>query len=232
MPSYQERKYSRVISYIEDVVGADVNRDLLKVALAADDLEGLTVGLKDIGGQAQSAIDVANKIDKIEDTLASVDSDSLLVDSNNPLDVSAAEVDVDLNSQSLTPITVTDDGSFGIASEVDVDINSQSLTPLTVTDDGGFVIVDSSGSVIEEPLDVSDSVVEVKDVTGDEGHEYQSESQVIEQGEVYTVAKEEVWYVDDLVVNGRAYIEGDLIYYGSISGTGTIKGGGRVMPKE
>lgn len=56
--------------------------------------------LDSIGGQVQSAVDVAAAVDRIEAALASNGGDSVLVDSNNALDVSAATVQTDLTDQS------------------------------------------------------------------------------------------------------------------------------------
>lgn len=145
----------------------------LDIDLAEQTLSQLDVDLSQVGGQAQSAADVANLIDQIQDALVSAGGDELRIATPSPIDASAAEVDVDLNSQSLSPLVVTDDGSLAISSlpepldvsdaEVDVDIQSQTLGTLTVTDDGSFQIVDSTDTVIEEPLDVSDAVVTVTD---------------------------------------------------------------------
>lgn len=100
----------------------------------------VTMDLDQIGGQAQSAVDVANKIDQIEDALASVGGDSLLVDSASPLDVSAAEVDVDLATQSLAALTVTDDGSLTIDAATQGTLPTEQQTPVGVEDSGGTQI--------------------------------------------------------------------------------------------
>lgn len=90
----------------------------------------LARNIQQFGGEPQSAVDVADRIDQIFGALSSQGNDSMLVDSNNALDVSAATV------------TITDDGNLAIASlpepldvsgaEVDVDIASQTASPLAV----------------------------------------------------------------------------------------------------
>ncbi|WP_436929075.1 hypothetical protein [Halosimplex halobium] len=69
--------------------------DELRVTEAAD----LDVVLTEIGGQAQSAVDVAAKIRALADALDSNGGDSLLVDSDGPLDVSAETITADLTSR-------------------------------------------------------------------------------------------------------------------------------------
>jgi len=151
MSSNESRKYSQIINYIEDSIGADVNRDLLKVAIAADDISGLGVDLQEVSGTAQSAVDVANQIDLIQNVL---DSGTLTVTDNGsfniagvttiqedaPVDVSASEVDVDLNSQSISPLTVTDDGDLAIASWDAGTLPTESQSPTGIEDSSGAQI--------------------------------------------------------------------------------------------
>ena len=181
---------ARTVEYIQDIVGADVPRDLIKVALVAQDLGQLDVSaaevdinlnnqslsqvasnIEQIGGQAQSAVDVANKIDQINAALASVGNDSLRVTSPNPLDVSAAEVDVDIATQSLTPLTVTDDGSLSLAEytggNLPISLEAQNATPLTVTDDGSLNIAGVVSIQEDTPLDVSATTVPTDPNTSD-----------------------------------------------------------------
>jgi len=177
MPANKRRKYSRIVSYIEDQVGADVNRDLLRMSLVADDLGGLSIALDEISGQAQSAVDVANQIDQIQNTLSSQtitvtdDGNLAIATLPEPIDVSASEVDVDLNSQTIGSLTVTDDGSLAISSlpepidasgsEIDVDLNSQTLSPLTITDDGNLSVATWDAGTLpteqQTPVGVEDS---------------------------------------------------------------------------
>lgn len=57
---------------------ASVAKDQLRVDIVGDSTtDPLDVDLEDIGGQAQSAVDVANKIDQIEDALESEGTDTL-----------------------------------------------------------------------------------------------------------------------------------------------------------
>ncbi len=128
-----------------DVSAAEVDVDINSQTLA-----NIDSNLNQVGGTAQSGVDIAQKIDDLEDALASVGTDSFLVDSNNPLDVSASEVDVDINSQTLGSVTVTDDGSFNSIVEQashdnlnananiqvgDTDVDNSN--PVPVTDVGG-----------------------------------------------------------------------------------------------
>ena len=62
-----------------------------------------------------------------------IDGGEFIVQENNPLDVSGAEVDVDINSQSLTPITVTDDGNLAVAAWNAGTLPVQEDTPLNVS---------------------------------------------------------------------------------------------------
>lgn len=171
---------ARTVDYIQDLVGADVPRDLIKVAVVAQDLGELDVSaaevdvdinsqslpqvaadIEQIGGQAQSAVDVADKIDQIEDALASVGTDSLRVTSPNPLDVSGAEVDVGINSQTLGSLTVTDNGSLSLANytggNLPISLEAQNVTPLTVTDDGSLNIAGTVATEQQSPIQVEDS---------------------------------------------------------------------------
>jgi hypothetical protein len=59
MPSYSDRKYTSIINFVEDQIGADVNRDLLKVAIEAQD-GGLSLdaNVDEIGGTQQTGADL------------------------------------------------------------------------------------------------------------------------------------------------------------------------------
>jgi len=104
--------------------------------------------LKEIGGQTQSAVDVADKIDQIEDALASVGTDEMRVVSPNPLDVSAAEIDVDIATQSLSPLTITDDGAFAI--------NAYNGGTLPVEQQTAVKVEDTTDTTID-PFDQADT---------------------------------------------------------------------------
>ena len=59
MPANEDRKYTQIIDYVVDQVGADVDRDLLKVAIGAqDDPSALDQNIKSIGGTDQSGGDL------------------------------------------------------------------------------------------------------------------------------------------------------------------------------
>lgn len=109
MPSNARRKNRQIIEFIENEIGADIPRDVKKTALAEVDeplaSDGLPSSIDTIGGAPQSAVDVADAIDRIRAALVSVGTDSLLVDSNQALDVSASEIDIDVNSQSLSQLS-------------------------------------------------------------------------------------------------------------------------------
>lgn len=107
----------------------DASSAEIDIDINSQSLSQVSSDIEQIGGQAQSAVDVANKIDQINAALASVGSESLRVTSPNPLDVSGAEVDVDIATQSLSPLTVTDDGSLNIEGVVSI----QEDTPLDVS---------------------------------------------------------------------------------------------------
>lgn len=82
------------------------------------------VKIEDTNGNAVDPITAA--------VLSSVGTDAVRVVSPQALDVSASEVDVDINSQSLSPLTVTDDGALDINSlptPVSVNINSDNTSP-------------------------------------------------------------------------------------------------------
>ena len=160
----------------------DVSASEVDVDLASQSLSLVSTGLEQISGQVQSAVDVADQIDKIQNILSGQtltitdDGNFTIVDSGGnvieePLDVSDAVV------------TVTDDGSLSVsnvvsvqedspidvsASEIDVNLSTQTVSPLTVTDDGGFNIVDSTDTIIEEPVGTSieaDSTVDYPNET-------------------------------------------------------------------
>jgi len=127
----------------------------------------------EVGGQSQSAVDMAAEIAALASAVAAHDgSDHLLFEENSPLDVSGATV------------TVTDDGNLTIAgtvdasaSEIDVDVATQSLASLTVTDDGSLsvaavndavAIEDSTGAQIDPAVatDYFDSQTTGHDLVG------------------------------------------------------------------
>jgi hypothetical protein len=59
MPANTDRKYKQIIDYVVDQVGADVDRDLLRVAIASqDDPATMNMNVEEIGGTAQSGGDL------------------------------------------------------------------------------------------------------------------------------------------------------------------------------
>jgi len=81
--SRRERKFTQIIDRLEEQPGTDLNRDLLKIALTAVDVSSVDQNITEIGGEPQSAVDVANQIDRIEAALASTGGDQLRVDLQN-----------------------------------------------------------------------------------------------------------------------------------------------------
>jgi hypothetical protein len=77
----------------------------------------------------------------LDDALASTATDEIRVTSPSPLDVSASEVDVDLNSQTLTNVSVDLNAQSGPALDV-------SGATVTVTDDGAFTLAANDGTDI------------------------------------------------------------------------------------
>lgn len=79
--------------------------------------------------------DDGNMVVTLGDTaeVRQIDGGEFTVQENNPLDVSGAEVDVDINSQTLTPLTVTDDGNLAIAAWNAGTLPVQEDTPLNVS---------------------------------------------------------------------------------------------------
>jgi len=140
---------------------------LSKIADALDSnaADRLLTNLEQIGGQAQSAVDVAAKIDAIEDALGSVATDHLLIQEESALDVSAATVDV----QEDTPLDVS-------GAEVDVDLATQTLARLAavneLTNGTSYAEVQRAGNAMlvnidgqQGALDVSAATVDVQEAT-------------------------------------------------------------------
>lgn len=143
--------------------------------------ETAVTDLEEIGGEPQSAVDVANAIDQLQDTLASVKNDQLRTDIQNnnagllesadqPFDVSAAEVDADVATNTVGLLEAGDQPLDVSAAEVSVDAATNtaglleaadqpldvSAATVTVDDSGNFVV-----SSLPEPLNVSAAEVDV-----------------------------------------------------------------------
>jgi len=133
-----------------DVSGATVTvTDDGALTLAANDGTDIgDVGIEDISPVTGQA----TKSGSLPVTLAS-DEDTVNVQEDTALDASAAEIDVDLNSQSLQNVSI-DLASDSLANPLDVDISSASAEPLDVS--GATVQVQE-----DTPLDVSASEVDV-----------------------------------------------------------------------
>lgn len=80
-------KYRRTVDYVEDSVGSDIRRDLMKVAIVSQDVTLLSTAIEQIGGQAQSAVDVAARIDALAAALASNGGDLLRVEQQTPVGI-------------------------------------------------------------------------------------------------------------------------------------------------
>lgn len=90
----------------------------------------------------------------LDDALVSNATDEIRVTSPNPLDVSAAEVDVDLNSQTLANVSVDLNAQSGPALDV-------SGATVTVTDDGSLTLAANDGT------DIGDVGIEdISSITG------------------------------------------------------------------
>jgi hypothetical protein len=112
----------------------------LRVTLDTDDLQSaLDQNIEAFGGAPQSAVDVADRINQLFGALASQAGDSLLVDSNNALDVSAATV------------TVTDDGALAIDAYNGGTLPTEQQSPVGVEDSGGSQI-DPATAALEAAL--------------------------------------------------------------------------------
>lgn len=168
MPRNEDRKYTQTIDYLEDLVGADLNRDMLQVALSDQDLDVLDLNIQDIGGAAQSAVDVADAIDQIEDALTSTGTDQLRVDLEN-------------NNVGTFPTTIEGDDTGGTTAEVQADeldatLGGSETALITIlaaalndvgTDELVSRITDSTGAQIDPSLatDYPDNFAE-QDLSG------------------------------------------------------------------
>jgi hypothetical protein len=136
-----------------------------KVDVDAQSASVLTTDVEQIGGAAQSAVDVAAAIDALEDALTSVGADALGVESASALDVSAAEVDVDLATQSLASIAVQENNPLDVSGAT---VDVQEASPLDVSgatvgiesnDDGGDQTTSTSTNVSVTNSDGATAIV-------------------------------------------------------------------------
>jgi hypothetical protein len=136
-----------------DVSGATVTvTDDGALTLAAND--GIDIG--DVGIEDISPVTgQATKSGSLPVTLAS-DEDTVSVQEDTALDASAAEIDVNLNSQSLQNVSV-DLASDSLANPIDVDIASASAEPIDVsgatvpTEQQSPVKIEDSGGAAIDP---------------------------------------------------------------------------------
>lgn len=152
------------IAYLAEFPGSRTESDLIAVKI-----ETGSVDITDDANRSLGEVSVTEIPEPIQtqlsQALASNGGDSVLVDYNNPFDVSAAEVDVDIATQSLTPLTVTDDGSLSLSEytggNLPISLEAQNVTPLTVTDDGSLAINAYNGGTLpveqQTPVAVEDS---------------------------------------------------------------------------
>lgn len=188
--------------------------------------------------------------DLVKVSIADWVTGTLLVQEEHPLDVSGAEIDVDLNSQTLSAITITDDGSLDIntmpaqtigtwnagtlsiqeATPLDVSgatVPTEQQTPVSVEDSGGTTIDPASEATLSE-LSASLASAGGDTLLTTRTDEHRAVSRVIDAGEVYHVESTETWVVNDLTVDGILDVRGTVAHYGDISGSGTIIGGGTI----
>jgi hypothetical protein len=183
MPENSSRKYTKIVNYVEDQIGADIDRDLLEIAISAQDTDELLVSQADgevyatdldkIGGETQSAVDVANKIDKIEDALTSVGGDQLRVDLEN---YNGGAVPTEQQS----PVGVENTAGDQIDPERAVDFPNQQVVgeDLTVDDTviGPFTVARSEALVLSVNETSGGSINASVDWVDSNGNIFQSES--------------------------------------------------------
>jgi len=122
------RQYRRTIDYIENMVGADVPRNLLRVAISEQDLGALDVSAATVPTEQQTPVQLEDSSGTTIDPLTA---------GEQPLDVSASEVDVDINTQTASPLTVTDDGALAINAYNGTTLPTEQQAPVSVEDSSG-----------------------------------------------------------------------------------------------
>lgn len=122
--------------------------------VSVDSLPAVDISSQSAGIATESTLDaIKAAAQALDDALASNGTDEIRVTSPSPLDVSGAEVDVNLTSQGLQNVSV-DLASDSLAGNLDVDLAAASAEPLDVSA--------STVSVQEDtPLDVSAAEVDV-----------------------------------------------------------------------
>jgi len=143
-PGGATRSYTQTIDLVQDIVGSDIPRDLLRVAIVSQDVDNFASDISTFGGQAQSAVDVAARIDAIHAALASQGGDSLRValQSNN-----LGNLTVDLAAQSVGNLGV--DLAAQSVGNLGVDLAAQSVGNVGVEQQTPVGIEDSTGTQID-----------------------------------------------------------------------------------
>lgn len=244
---------AETIAYIEDLIGADINRDLLKVAIADQDIgtvdvaaptaQPLNITLDEIKGTQLTGDDwtqLLQSIAAIADALNSNGSDQLRVESPSALDVSASEVDVDLNSQSGNDVTTNLQQVGGTAlSGVDIAAALSTLSNAAKSNDTDELVVrvtDPTGTEVRPLTDdvtqaIGDDTLRVTEVNP-LSQDFQVSDISVGNGELWVVASSEKEEVNNIIVNGDFVVDGELDAYGDISGSGQITGSGTINDTE
>lgn len=168
MPRNTNRKYRQIVDYVEDQIGADIDRDLLKVAIGAQDSDRLSVETT------------------IRDALKSLDNDELVVRVTDP---DGKEVDPSGSNDLVDALKSNDEDE--LISRL-VDSSGSEIDPATVAiedalksnDEDELVsrITDSSGSevdpatvALEEALKSNDEDELISRLAGADGIEVDEE---------------------------------------------------------
>lgn len=212
----EQYKYINRVDALGDLPGANREADVLDVIvhrIASVDPTNDTE--RELGRVRLMDTDsnelIPAKEASLQDLLAALSSDgtdSLLIESNSPLDASAATVPV--SHQGVIDVSSRDGRNLG-----DVDVTALP-EPVSV----------SAASTL--PVEQQTPV----DTTADARHG--AASVTVPAGEIWTVEGGETWVVDDITVNGTLDVRGtgELASYGTIGGTGTITGDGAVTKRS
>lgn len=145
------------ITRVTDSTGTQIdplNQDALQT-VAADELRSR---LHDSTGTQIDPAKDGTLSSELSREIATWSAGVLSIQEDTPLDVSAAEVDVDLNSQTLGAVTVTDDGALDINTLPNVTVGSWSAGTLLVQED---TALDVSATTVpteqQTPVGVEDS---------------------------------------------------------------------------
>lgn len=147
LPQGSNRVGSVVVDGQPVGVSVDGQTGDLEVTLGAetvsvDSLPAVDISSQSAGIATESTLDaIKAAAQALDDALASSGTDEIRVMSPSPLDVSASEVDVNLNSQTLTNVSVDLNAQSGPALDV-------SGATVTVTDDGALTLAANDGTDI------------------------------------------------------------------------------------